>query len=132
MDAADNAGPGDDGTKGGITGLMHGDGNIASIILLELKGDGDTVSQVQGMVTVGAFPPASEEANVMHSQEFGAALLGLGNLRVFARSHCKEEGTDCELVDGLIQCGVLESGECPKYAWNEGLLRFLGALTREL
>jgi hypothetical protein len=105
---------------------MHGDGNIAFIILLELEGDGDAISQVQGMVIVGAFPSASEEANVMHSQEFGAALLRLGDLRVFTRSHCKEEGTDCELADGCIQCGVLESGECPKDAWSEGLLRFLG------
>jgi hypothetical protein len=77
---------------------------------------------------VWAFAPVPEEANVVHGEEFRAALLRPGDFGVFTGAHGKEEGGNRQLADGSIQGGGAHGDECPKDAWSECLLGSLGGV----
>jgi hypothetical protein len=48
----------------------------------------------------------AEKLDVLDHKEFGAVFLGLGDLAVLTRSHCKEESPNRQLAHCFIEGGI--------------------------
>jgi hypothetical protein len=65
VDGMGDGGPGNDGAQDGVAGAMHGDDGILFVILLEFKGDGDTVSKMKVGVIMMEEDSGTKEMEVV-------------------------------------------------------------------
>ena len=73
---------------------------IAKVSLLVLKGDGDGSSMLQVVAVMwNYFVVPISELKILKSKRFGV-MISLLDVEVFTALHGKEEGQQCELVEG--------------------------------